>query len=129
MSSNDLNASHLGRLLRSLSTAGLVIGERTEAGEVERLLVASIKRPPRDKLGEMLADIGCRIAQHGAAAEPRIRVLADALRASRPVAAAVLASPAEPDIVRARAFLHLARAAARLPQAQQDILAVVLAMT
>jgi hypothetical protein len=56
-------------------------------------------------------------------------VLADALRASRPVAAAVLASPAEPDIVRARAFLHLARAAARLPQPQQDTLAVVLAMT
>ena len=129
MSSNDLNASHLDRLLRSLSTAGLVIGERTEAGEVERLLAASIKRPPRDNLGEMLADIGCRIAQHGAVAEPRIRVLADALRATRPIAAAVLASSAEPDIVRARAFLHLARAAARLPQPQQDFLAVVLTMT
>jgi hypothetical protein len=166
-------ASTLSRLLRLLSTAGLVNGERNEAGrseraapptadgptypdhgydqraasilrrlnpqqrdrllaaigEIERLLAASSQTPPTDHLGKMLADIGCRIAQHGATAEPRIQLLADALRATRPVAAAVLASPTEPDIARARAYLHLARAAARLPQPQRDTLAAALAMT
>ncbi len=77
----------------------------------------------------MLADIGRRIAQHRAAAEPRIHLLADAVRATSPIAAAVLASPTDPDIARARAFLHVARAAARLPQPQQDTLAAALAMT
>jgi hypothetical protein len=95
-------------------------------GEVERPRIASSERPPRD-LSEMLADIGYQIAQHGTAAEPRIRTLADVLRATRPVAAAVVASPAEPDIVRARAFLHLARAAARQPQPQRNTLAAALA--
>ena len=60
--------------------------------------------------------MGARIAEHGCAAEPGVPLLADALRRARPVAAAVLASPTEPDIVRARAFLHLGRAAAFGPQ-------------
>jgi hypothetical protein len=94
--------------------------------EVERPLVASGERPPRDDLGELLADIGYRIAQHGQAAEPRIQLLADALRATRPVAAALLPSPAEPDIV-SRAFLHLACAAPRQPRPQRDTLAAALA--
>jgi hypothetical protein len=115
MSSSELDALQRDRLVAAM-------------GDVERLLATSSKRPPRDTLGEMLADIGYRIAQRGADTEPRIGVLADALRATRPIAAAVLASPAEPDIVRARAFLHLARAAARLSQPQRDILAAALAM-
>jgi hypothetical protein len=101
----------------------------TAVPAVERPLVASGERPPRDDLGELLADISYRIAQHGLAAEPRIQLLADALRATRPVAAALLASPAEPDIVRARAFLHLACAAARRPRRQRDTLAAALATT
>jgi hypothetical protein len=71
--------------------------------------------------------MGYRIDQHGPAADPRARLLTDALRATEPVAAAVLASPAEPDVARVRAFLHLARAAALLSPPQRDALAAALA--
>lgn len=173
MSRLDLDARRLGRLLRSLSTAGMVIVEENEAdrsvrtarppgagpadhdrrsdkhavsilrrlnppqrdrllaamAEVVDLLAAPTERPSRDDLSEELAEMGYRIAQHGPAADPRARLLADALRAAEPVAAAVLASPAEPDVARARAFLHLARAAAHQPQPQRDSLTAALART
>ncbi len=173
MSVRDLQAGRLGRVLHSLSAAGLGIGERNEAsrsgrtspptgeqptdpnhrddprassilrrlnapqrgwllaaiGEVERPRAASGETPSRDALDDLLADMGCQIDRHGPAAEPRIQPLADALRAARPVAAAVLASPAEPDVARARAFLHLARAAARQPRRKRDTLTAALART
>lgn len=156
MSTLDLDAREVRRLLRSLEAAGLVDVEQNEAdGRVQtarladaewaefdqrfdepatsvlwrfsalqgdRLgavvaalrpgLVTSNGRTTRDDLSEMLAEMGGRIAEHGCAAEPGVPLLAGALNRIGPVAAAVLASPTEPEIVRARAFLHVARAAA-----------------
>jgi DNA-binding MarR family transcriptional regulator len=83
-------------------------------GEPAPVLVAPRGRGTRDDLSEVLAEMGSRIAEHGCAAEPGVPLLAHALHRTTPVAAAVLASPTEPDVVRARAFLHVARAADRI---------------
>lgn len=141
MSALHVDAGELGRLLRSLDAAGYVGVEQEDADRRELTArstdagCTSIPRQlstrPRDRLGaavvelgpavvasargdlsEVLAAMGSRIAEHGCAGEPGVLLLVGALHRSRPVAAAVLASSTEPEIVRARAFLHVARAAA-----------------
>lgn len=80
-----------------------------------------------DELGKMLTQMGHRLADGGCDSVPNLGCLAKAAIPFAPVAAAVLASAAEPEIARSRAFLQVAMAAEKLTAMERQVLAESLA--
>ena len=80
-----------------------------------------------DELGEMLTQMGRRVADAGCDSVPNLGCLAKAAIPFAPVAAAVLGSAAEPEVARSRAFMHVTLAAERLTPAERQV--VVEALT
>lgn len=80
-----------------------------------------------DELGEMLTQMGHRVADGGCDSVPNLGCLAKAAIPFAPVAAAVLASAAEPEVARSRAFMHVTLATEKFTAAERQALALALA--